>query len=126
VVAASARLILAAVLAAAGVAKLADRRRVVRLVGAVLTPRVAAPVAAVVPAVELGLAALLLVWWASALPALLSMVVLGAFTVVLVRAQLRGVPCPCFGGMSGEQPAGPRDVLRNGVLLALAVLATAT
>ena len=41
-----------------------------------------------------------------------------------MRAHAQHVPCPCFGGGATASPAGPLAVLRNGVLLALAVLAT--
>ena len=34
------------------------------------------------------------------------------------------MPCPCFGGTPSARPVGSRSIVRNGVLLALAVLAT--
>jgi hypothetical protein len=55
-----------------------------------------------------------------------AVVLLALFTVVLLRAQARRVPCLCFGASSLETPVGPAAVVRNGVLAALAVLATGT
>jgi hypothetical protein len=76
------------------------------------------------PAVELFVAIALVVAWSSAGPAWLAVGLLGLFTAFVVRAAIRHTPCPCFGA-SNTTPAGPMTVLRNGVLLALAVLATA-
>jgi hypothetical protein len=45
------------------------------------------------------------------------------FTVALVRAQARHVPCACFGAGADDAPVGPASVVRNGVLAALAALA---
>jgi methylamine utilization protein MauE len=81
-------------------------------------------VAYALPVIELATAVALLAAWSSAWPAWLAVGLLGLFTVLVVRAAVRHTPCPCFGA-SGTTPAGPRAVLRNGVLLALAVLATA-
>jgi len=125
-IAAVARVALAVVLLGAGVAKLTDRRRVVGLVAEVLGPRAAAPVAIVLPVVEVGLAVGLLALWGSAIPAWVAAGVIVAFTAVLVRALVRGVACPCFGRLSAARPVGPIDVLRNGALVALAVLASGT
>lgn len=121
--AASARVALAVVLAVAAVAKLRHRDRVRSEMASLLPARAAAPVAAVLPFAELGLAAMLLGWWGSPVPGVLTGLVVLSFTVVLVRALARRVPCPCFGGGSAR-PVGPIDVFRNGILLALAVLAT--
>ncbi len=121
VVAAVARLVLAAVLVFAAIAKLrapeATRRHTVALLG----PRGAA-VASALPWVELGVAVALVLWW-SAVPGIVATLLLLVFTAVVVRAQLRRLPCPCFGGAS-EQAAGPKQVMRNAVLIALAILAT--
>ena len=121
VVAAAARIVLASVLVFAAVAKLrapeATRRHTVALLG----PR-GAVVAAALPWVELAVAVALLVWWGP-VPGIVAAVLLLGFTVVVVRAQLRRLPCPCFGGAS-DDAAGPRQVMRNAVLIALAILAT--
>jgi hypothetical protein len=121
VIAAAARIILAAVLVLSAVSKLRAREATRRRTVALLGPR-GAVVAAVLPWVELVIAVALLVWW-SAIPGIVAAVVLLAFTVVVVRAQLRHLPCPCFGGAS-DRAAGPGQVLRNAVLIALAILAT--
>ena len=120
----AARIVLAATLAYAAVVKLRDRAQVraqmVDLVGA----RGGGAAAVVVPIVELALALMLVVWWGSPVPGVLAAVVLAVFTVLVVRAQVRRVPCPCFGGAASGRPAGPAAVVRNGVLIAEAVLAT--
>jgi hypothetical protein len=121
--AASARVVLAVVLATAAVAKLRRRDRVRSEMVSLVRSSVAGPVAVGLPFVELGLAAMLLAWWGSAIPGVLTGSVIGVFTVVLVRALARRLPCPCFGGGSAR-PVGPLDVFRNGVLLGLAVIAT--
>lgn len=76
------------------------------------------------PVVELAVAVGLVAAWSSAWPAWVAVGLLALFTVFVVRAAVRHTPCPCFGA-SDNTPAGPLTVLRNGALLALAVLATA-
>ena len=77
------------------------------------------------PVVELAVAIALLAAWSSPVPAYVALALLFAFTVVLVRAQLKHVPCPCFGAAGvATRPVGAPAIVRNGVLLALAVLAT--
>ncbi len=122
----AARVLLALTLVVAAVAKLRARDDARDGTGALVPAAVAPLVAGALPYVELALAALLLVWWSSPIPAVVAGVVILAFTVVVVRAQVRHLPCPCFGAASAARPAGALDVLRNGVLLALAVLATGT
>jgi hypothetical protein len=85
---------------------------------------VARPVARVVPPLEIALGALAAAgvarpWTAGAVVALL-----GAFTTFLVVHLRRGdrVPCACFGAWSAR-PVGPWSVVRNVVLIALAVAA---
>ena len=112
----TAALVLAGVLAWAGVAKLARPRTTAAAFAALGVPG-----AQVVPWVALVVAAALVAWpsgggWAAA-------VLLSAFAAVLVRAWRRGVGCACFGG-APSQPAGMREVVRNLGLLGLAVLAT--
>ncbi len=82
------------------------------------------PIAVVVPWLELVVGALSVVplflpWSAAA-----AIVMLVAFTVVIVRRLLDGTrpPCACFGSRS-NRPLSGRDVVRNLVLLVLAVLA---
>jgi hypothetical protein len=121
-VALAARVVLAIVLAGAAVAKLraraATRAATVALIGA----RYGGPIAAVLPFVELVLAILLVAWWSN-VPGVLAAALLIAFTCVLVRAQQRRLPCPCFGNTTAE-PVGGFSIIRNGVLLAYAVIAT--
>jgi len=80
-------------------------------------------VAVVVPPVELLIGAasvvLLLPWAAYA-----AVVVLVAFTIVIVHRLLDGSrpPCACFGSRS-TRPLGPVHVARNAGLLALAAIA---
>lgn len=121
-IAAGARIVLVATFALAAVAKYARPGAVREQMRAALWDDVARVAATVVPASELVLAAALLIGWKQAWPAWCALAVLGVFTVVLVRAQARRVPCPCFGGASGT-PVGPAHVLRNGWLMALCVLA---
>lgn len=55
----------------------------------------------------------------------LALALLAAFSIVIVRAVAAGaeVPCACFGSTT-ERPVSTRELMRNGVLAALAVLAT--
>jgi Methylamine utilisation protein MauE len=119
-----ARIALAVVFAAAAVLKLRDLARVRVQMAELVGTRFARLAAVVVPIVELALALALVAFPASPIPGLLAAVVLLAFTAFLVRALLRHVPCPCFGGVATPEPVGPAAIVRNGVLLALAVLAT--
>jgi methylamine utilization protein MauE len=61
-------------------------------------------------------------------PAVVAAILFGAFTVVVVRAQVRGLPCPCFGAGAGaaDTETRPSALVRNGLLLGYAVLATAS
>jgi hypothetical protein len=120
----AARLVLAGVLLVASVAKLrapaVTRRQTVALVG----HTVGAGVSLALPYVELVVALMLVAWW-SAAPGVIAAILFGAFTVIAVRAQLRGVPCPCFGSRSADAGAGPWALVRNALFLAYSVLATA-
>lgn len=120
----AARIGLAVMLVVAAVSKL--RRRAATRVETVtlLGPRIGPPVAATLPFVEIALAIALVVWW-SWVPGVLAAALVVAFTVVLVRANARHLPCACFGAGAGVPPGG-FAILRNGALLALAILATAT
>jgi hypothetical protein len=121
----AARLVLAGVLLVAAIAKMrapeVTRRQAVALVG----HAVGAGVALALPFGELAVAVLLVGWW-SAVPGVIAAVLFGAFTVIVVRAQLRGVPCPCFGSGSADAAPGPWALVRNALFLAYSVLATAS
>jgi uncharacterized membrane protein YphA (DoxX/SURF4 family) len=84
-------------------------------------PRLVVPV---VPWVEIVLGAVLVVQVARRAAALVALVLLLAFTVLIVRrlAQGRHPPCACFGAWSAK-PIGWRTVARNLMLMALAVIA---
>lgn len=117
------RLALAAVLAVAGVAKLADRDGSADAARGLGVPRRLAPaVALLLPSLELALAAGLLAGPTARGACLAALAVLTAFTAataaVLVRGE--GVSCHCFGRLSAA-PLRPSALARNGVLLALAL-----
>ncbi len=80
------------------------------------------------PIVEAFTALGLLVERHSAWAAYVACALLGAFTVFLVVETQRGVdaPCPCFGASTRALPPGTRAIVRNVVLIALAVVATGT
>ncbi len=113
--------VLGAVLLVSGAAKLVAGPRWAAQAAELGSPAVAV---AVVPWLELGLGALLVagVWRTEV--ALAAALMLGAFTVLLVvrLAQGRRPPCACFGAWSAR-PVGPGAVVRNVVLIALALLA---
>jgi hypothetical protein len=120
------RIVLAGVLAVAAVVKVADRRA---LPGRLRAMAVPAPwdarLAAGLPVIELLVAIALVGAPRSPLPALAALVLLGAFTVFLVATVRRGVPCPCFGTVRTARAAsGSAAIIRNGVLMALSVVAT--
>ena len=119
----AARTVLAAVLLVAAIVKLRHREttraQTVTLVGA----RRGRIIASALPIIEIVIAVALVVW-TSAVPGVIAVVLLLAFTGVLLRAQARRLPCPCFAGTGGTTPVGPAAIIRNAVLLAYAVLAT--
>jgi hypothetical protein len=123
VVALAARLVLAAVLLFSAGTKLRARdvsqRQIVALVG----EQRGSVVARSLPFVELTVALALVFWW-SVVPGVVAFALVCAFTVVLVRARSRHLPCACFGGGVHARPAGAGSIVRNGALAALAVLAT--
>ncbi len=117
-----ARLVLAAVLGAAGVAKLFDRAGTAEALAAFGAPRRSVTALAVaLPVVELVTAGTLLprraAWWG----ALAALALLATFTAAVGRALARGQrhDCRCFGQLRPE-PIGAGTLVRNGALLALA------
>ena len=84
------------------------------------------PIALVVPWVELAIGAVLLVQLLEPWAALAAIVLLVAFTIVIVRRLLDGSrpPCACFGSRS-SRPLGVYHIVRNGALLGLAIMAAA-
>jgi peroxiredoxin len=118
------RLVLAAVFAVAGAAKLVDRRAFHRALGEFGLPRVlTGPLGVAVPLVELAVAAGLLlpgVAWAAAVAAV---GLLLAFMAVIARSLARGETpdCNCFGRMSGGQ-VGRKTLVRNGLLTVAAAV----
>jgi uncharacterized membrane protein YphA (DoxX/SURF4 family) len=121
-IAVAARIVLAVVLLIAAVAKLRGREATRASMRALFGTPLGDALAIVVPVVEIVVAIALLFWW-TVVPGVVAAVLVLAFTVVLVRAQVRRLPCPCFGA-SNRLPVGPSAIVRNGVLVALAILAT--
>ncbi len=119
--AAVAGVVLGAVLLASGALKLAAGPRWGAQATAMGAPAVTVPA---VPWVELALGALLVAGVARPAVALAAAAMLSAFTVVLVvrLAEGRRVPCACFGARS-TKPIGIGSVLRNLVLIAVALVA---
>ncbi len=121
----AARVVLGAVLVIAATSKLRTRAVTAAQTSALLGSRAGPPVARALPFLELAVAIALVAWWSAVAGIVASGLVLG-FTVVLVVAELRRVPCACFGGSSASHVPGPAAVLRNALLLAEAVLAIGT
>jgi hypothetical protein len=88
-------------------------------------PLVGASVA-VLPAAELVTAAALLALPRSSVPPFIAVGLLAVFTGAVIGNLSRGrrPPCPCFGAGASDVPISARTVVRNGWLLALAVVAT--
>ena len=83
------------------------------------------PAATALPLAELVTAVALVALAGSPVPAFVAVGLLALFTgaVLANLAQGRHPPCPCFGA-SSSAPVSARTIVRNGWLLALAVLAT--
>ena len=115
-----AAVVLGVVLLVAGIAKRADRGWP-QDAAALGTPAWAIPV---LPWFEMLLGAVLVSGLVRPAAAALAGVVLIAFTglVVLNLARGRRPPCACFGA-SSRRPIGPGSLVRNVVLLALALIA---
>jgi peroxiredoxin len=121
------RLVLIAVLAVAGAAKLADRsgaRKAVRGFG--VPEALSGPVAAALPLIEMAAAVLLLTTVTAAVGAALALVLMLVFSAAIARSLARGEApdCHCFGALHSE-PAGPRMLIRNLLLAALAAISLA-
>ena len=82
------------------------------------------PVALMVPWYELALAVALITGLVSPWAEVVAVLTLIAFTIVIVQRLLDGSrpACACFGSRS-NRPLGPRHVVRNLALLAVAVVA---
>jgi Methylamine utilisation protein MauE len=117
--------VVAGTLVVAAAAKLRDRRATR---AALVASHLPAGLDLTLPVVEAFTALGLLVERRSAWAAYVACGLLGAFTVFLVAEAARGVdaPCPCFGAASTAVAPGTRAVVRNVVLIALAVVATGT
>lgn len=118
------RFALAATFALSALAKF---RRPAALERALTAFGVPAPraVGRLLPPVEAAVAAALVAALDRSWPAWLAVAVLGSFTVAVVvhLASGRAAPCPCFDPDS-RRPASAATVARNGILVALGVLAT--
>lgn len=116
-----AAVIVAGVLLLAGVLKMAGptqwRAQAVGL-------GVPALIATVVPLVEVGLGAALLVQWQRHAMAWVAVALFSVFNVLLGArlAQGQRPPCACFGALSAR-PIGPAHIARNSVFIAVAVVA---
>lgn len=101
----TARLLLAAVFAIAGVAKLRQRAQLRQTLLAFAIPAALAPtIAAVLPLLELLLAATLLPPRTAPLAVLGALLLLAVFTAAIARSLQRGArpTCQCFGALSAE------------------------
>ncbi|MCA1682722.1 MAG: peroxiredoxin family protein [Actinobacteria bacterium] len=119
-----ARVLLAAVFATAGAAKLLDRAGSRKALMDFGVPARAAPILAMLlPLAELGSAAALLLRPSARWGALAALVLLVAFIAGIVRALSRGQTpdCHCFGQLHSA-PAGRGTLARNALLALLAAL----
>ncbi|HEX6533399.1 MAG TPA: MauE/DoxX family redox-associated membrane protein [Gemmatimonadaceae bacterium] len=120
-----ARLFLAAVFLVAALGKLADRRGSRRALTEFGVPRVlAAPVAAMLPVIELAVAALLVPRATARSGAIAAMVLLGVFIVAIGISLARGrqPDCHCFGQLHSA-PVGWSTLARNGAFIGIAAVA---
>lgn len=117
----SAAVVVGAVLVVAGVAKLASPTRWQAEAASMGVPRL---LSAPVPVVEIVLGAVLTSQLVRPLAGWLAVGLLGAFTLLVVGQLARGrrPVCMCFGALS-SRPIGPLTVVRNGALIAVAVVA---
>ena len=118
------RLLLAVVFLAAGIGKLRDRQRFTATLTALDIARPwAAPLATVIPGIELLTGAALLHVDLAPTAAAASLALLAVFTVVATISIKQGTAlnCACFGSIV-EEPLGLATVVRNAALMALATL----
>ena len=121
------RLLLAAVFATAAVAKAAGGRKTPEALRAFGVPRwLVRPVAVVLPAAELGVAAALLPAGSTRYAAIAAAGLLAGFTGAVAYQLARGrrPDCNCFGGLQAA-PIGKGTLARNAVLIAGAVFVAA-
>lgn len=116
------RALLAIVFTVAGIAKLRDRsgsRKAVQDFG--VPPRLAAPLAAILPVLELVIAVALIPSSSAHWAALAAFVLLILFSLAIVINLARGKQpdCHCFGQLHSS-PVGSSTLVRNGVLAAVA------
>ena len=120
----AARLVLAAVFCASGIAKLFGRAGTQATAAAFAVPGpLTGPVALAVPAAELLVAAALIPASSAALAGWAALALLAVFSVVVTISLARGrrPGCHCFGQLT-VAPTGWRTLARNGVLAAVAAL----
>lgn len=120
------RVLLAAVFGYAALTKIGDPAATVRAVRAyqLLPEALAVPVGYALPAVELTLAALLLLGVATRLMAIFSSALMLVFIAGVASAWARGlkIDCGCFGGGGvTDNPQYPLELFRDGGILAVAV-----
>jgi hypothetical protein len=123
-----ARITLAATFGLSAVTKLARRPEFARALQDFGLPR-SDTLSGTVPLVEGGLALALVLVTGEAWPAFLAIGVLAVFTGAVIANLMgdRPAPCPCFGPpTAGARPVSAATVARNGYLVALAVLGTAS
>jgi hypothetical protein len=115
-------IVVGAVFLFSGALKLAAGRRWTEQAVELGTPRFAIPA---VPWIEIVLGALLAAGVELPVTGLLAAALVAVFTVLLaVRlAQGRRPPCACFGRLS-TRPIGPGSIVRNLILIALALVAS--
>jgi len=122
------RIVLAAVLAVAAAGKVVGRDELpARLRAMGIAARWSRAVAVGLPVAELAVAIALVAVPRSEVPALAAIVLLLAFTGFLLRAARHAVPCACFGAVRNDTATTVAGaIVRNGLLVALAVVATGT
>lgn len=122
------RIALAFVFALAGAAKLLDAKNSVKAVSDFGVPeRLARPLGYLLPIAEIGLASSLLFQQSAWFAAIGSAILLAVFTAAMLWQMWLGKApeCHCFGQVRNE-PVGAKSVVRNGLLLAIAVILSLT
>src|SRR5690349_6968598 len=119
------RIVLCIVLAVAAAGKLIDHAELPARLRAVGVDAGSRAIAVGLPIAEIATAVTLVAFPHSPLPAIAAIALLVAFSGFLVRTTRYGEPCPCFGVVRVPQAAtAANGIVRNGLLVALAVLAT--